>query len=162
MSDSRDALMESALGEMEELMSMRRRAMCEQPLYRGVSLPQIYILMKLLERGSMTVSELASLLSISTPSASSIVDRMEEHDLVTRSRDDVDRRVVHVDISAHGRAVVDGMMGMRRDITSRLLATMSDEELHHVVQAIEAVRRAVRCFDEAERESLAIAQVAAS
>jgi DNA-binding MarR family transcriptional regulator len=161
MSGSRDALMESALDEMEALMSMRRRAMCGEPLYRGVSLPQIYILMMLLERGSMTVSELASLLNISAPSASSIVDRMEEHDLVTRSRDDADRRVVHVDISAHGRTVVDGMMGMRRDMTSRLLATMSDEELRHVVQAIEAVRRAVSRFDEAgadaKREALVIA-----
>lgn len=154
MTVTREILMERALAETEALMSMRRRAMCDQPLYRGVSMPQIYILVTILERGSMTVSELASLLNVSTPSASSIVDRMEEHDLVTRTRDDVDRRVVHVDISAHGRTVVDGMMGMHRDITARLLATMSDEDLGHVVRGIEAVRHAVKRFDDAGAEPM--------
>jgi DNA-binding MarR family transcriptional regulator len=122
---------------------MRRRAICGQPLYRGVSMPQMYILITLLERGPTTVSELASLLSISAPSASSIVDRMEEHGMVTRERDEIDRRIVHVSISPKGRGMVDDMMGMRREFTSRLLESMSDDDLDHVVRAVEAVRRAL-------------------
>jgi DNA-binding MarR family transcriptional regulator len=141
MSHSREALLEAALTELDALMSFRRRAICNQPLHRGVSMPQIYILIMLLERGPTTVSELASLLSISAPSASSIVDRMEEHGLVIRERDEVDRRIVHVAISAKGRSVVDDTMGMRQDFTVRMLESMSDEDLHHVVRAVEAVRR---------------------
>jgi DNA-binding MarR family transcriptional regulator len=144
----REALIEQALSAVEDLGSARRRAICEQPLYRGVSMPQIHILIMLIERGPMTVSELAALLSISAPSASSILDRMEENGLVKRERDEVDRRVVHVDVTTHGRGVVDGMMGLHRDFTSRLLQSMSDEDLQHVVRAVEAVRKALGRRDE--------------
>jgi DNA-binding MarR family transcriptional regulator len=159
MSHIREALVGEALDEVEALISWRRRAICDQPLHRGVSMPQIYILITLLERGSTTVSELASLLSISAPSASSIVDRMEESGLVSRERDDIDRRIVHVAITERGRSVVDDMMGLRRDYTLRLLESMSDEDLNHVVRAVEAVRRALeRRGDAAESRPEAIAR----
>jgi DNA-binding MarR family transcriptional regulator len=154
MSSDRNRLVHDALEELDVLISIRRRAICEQPCYRGVSLPQLHILMMVLERERMTVSEIASLLNISTPSASAIVDRMEEHGLVTRQRDEIDRRVVHVAISDHGRGAVDGFMGMQRDNVRRMLGTMTLEELNHVVCAMAAVRKAVaRIRNEADLAS---------
>jgi len=124
-------------------MSYRRRAFCSQPQLREVSMPQVYILMTLRERGPLTVSELASLLDVSAPSMSAILDRMEEHEFVRRVRNMVDRRVVHVEIQDCGRAMVEDIMGAGRDMKLRVLSAMTDAELEDVVGAVRAVGNAL-------------------
>lgn len=140
---SRDVLMDDALAELNGLMSYQRRAFCARPVHRDLSMPQLYILVTLQERGPMSVSALAQLLRISTPSASSIVDRMVEHGFVERTRVAVDRRVVHVQISSHGHAVVDELAGMKRDHVQRLLGAMTDDELYDVIRGMGALSRAL-------------------
>jgi DNA-binding MarR family transcriptional regulator len=97
--------------------------------------------MRLQESGPTMVSELAHALGTSIPSASSLVDRMEEHGLVDRIRNEIDRRVVHVAISERGQAVVEEFGGPKRLQLQRLLGTMSIQELHDVIRGAEAVRR---------------------
>lgn len=148
-----DALLEEALGQMEALVSFRRRAFCAQPFHRDVSLPQLHILMSLREGGPMTVSQLAHLLGVSAPSASSLVDRMEEHALVVRERDLTDRRVVHVRISERGRNLLDEMMGMQRNRLQRVLGAMTEEELQNLIRGIHAVKSALDRIGLAETRS---------
>jgi DNA-binding MarR family transcriptional regulator len=140
---SREVLVDEVLTTLDEMMSYRRRAFCAQPLHRDISMPQFYILMTLQERDRTTMSELATLLQVSMPSASSIVDRMVDHGLIERVRDEDDRRVVHVGISDHGRALVEEISGLRRDEMQRLLLTMTDEELSDVARGVTAIRSAV-------------------
>jgi DNA-binding MarR family transcriptional regulator len=143
MSPSRNDLLGEALEEVLSLMSIQRRAFCAEPVHREVSMLQVYILFTLQERGSMTVSDLGHLLQISAPSASSIVDRMEERELVERVRDDADRRVVHVDISATGRSTIERLTGMKRDHIQSVFGLMTDDELEDVIRGSRAVRAAL-------------------
>jgi DNA-binding MarR family transcriptional regulator len=139
VNESKTELIDEAVAQIEALMSYRRRAFCDQPLTREVSLPQLHVLMRLQESGPTMVSELAHALGTSIPSASSIVDRMEEHGLVDRVRNEIDRRVVHVAISERGQAVVEEFGGPKRVQLQRLLSTMSTDELHDVIRGAEAV-----------------------
>jgi DNA-binding MarR family transcriptional regulator len=152
MTIGHEELVEEALARINGLMSYRRRALCAQPLHREVSLPQLHILMMLQEQGRMTVSELANALCVSAPSASSIVDRMERLRLVERARDAADRRVVCVEISDHGRRVVEEMAGVRRDQLQALFRTMTDGELRHVICGVEAVQRALARLHQSEED----------
>lgn len=156
MTTSRDTLVEKISSGLHALASYRMRALCDQPVLREISLPQLHVLVTLQENGPMMVSELAQLFRISPPSASSLVDRMEEHGLVQRLRDVDDRRVVHVEISDYGRGVVEDAIGMKRDHIHRLLAVMSERELRDVHRGIEAVRAALTrvadTADAADRE----------
>lgn len=138
-----DVLIEEAMAQIGRLFSYRRRAFCAQPLSREVSLPQVHLLMTLQERGPTTISALAHLLGISAPSASAIVDRLEEHDLALRERDAEDRRVVHVRITEHGRTLVAELMGMKREQVQRLLDAMTAQELSDVIKGIAAVCNAL-------------------
>lgn len=141
MSEPKTELIDQAVERIEALMSYRRRAFCAQPLTREVSLPQVHVLMRLQEGGPTMVSELAHALGTSIPSASSLVDRMEEHGLVDRVRNEIDRRVVHVAISERGRAVVEEFGGPKRVQLQRLLGTMSVRELQDVIRGVEALCR---------------------
>jgi DNA-binding MarR family transcriptional regulator len=93
MNGKREELTAEAGRRLESLMKLRRQALCNHPLPRAISLPQLSVLLTLKERGPMTVSDLATMLSISPPSASALADRMEEHGLIERERDAADRRV---------------------------------------------------------------------
>jgi DNA-binding MarR family transcriptional regulator len=125
------------------MMVERRRQFSAQPLHRGFSMVQMYILMALQERGALTMSEVALLLQVAAPSASAIVDRMEEHDLVRRIRSESDRRVVRVEIAQAGRDAVQRVMGLRAEEIRAFLDTMSAEELETVVAGLRTVRTAV-------------------
>ncbi len=146
MSESHDTLVDRASGYIDTLMSVRRRALCSNPVHRDVSLPQLYILMTLRDRGPVAVSELANLMSISTPSASTIIDRMEEHALVLRVRDTEDRRVVHVELTEHGRRTVDELAGMKREQLQGFLGSMTDDELDAVIRGAQALQQALARF----------------
>ncbi len=152
MTTPRDTLIDQALAQINALGAHRRRAICAQPRHRHMSMPQFYILMTLQERGAMTISELAHLLSVSAPSASSILDRMEEHGLVERVRDDVDRRVVHVGITQPGSHLMEEVMGLKREQMQQLLDSMTDRELEHVVEGAAAVDRALSRASESPEE----------
>lgn len=68
-----------------------------------LSYPQILVLYALLEKGSVTIGELARHLKVSQGVASRTVDRMVDKGLLDRVRDEDDRRVVHVTLSGDGR-----------------------------------------------------------
>lgn len=152
----RDGRVAQALGSVEALLSYRRRNVCSRHPVRDVSLPQFHALTSLQELGPQTVTELAHHLNVSAPSASSIVDRMEEHGLVRRERDTVDRRVVHVSIADLGRATVEEMMGHKREHMTQILEAMTDEELDAVITGIDAVRRALDRLQPAADPELAV------
>lgn len=150
MSDPELDPIDEAVAQIEALMSYRRRAFCAHPLTREVSVPQVHVLMRLDEAGPLMVSELAHLLDISLPSASSIVDRMVEHGLVERVRNEADRRVVHVAITQRGHAVVEQFGGPKSAQLRKLFVTMTPQELEHVIRGVEAVRRALERVQAAE------------
>jgi DNA-binding MarR family transcriptional regulator len=154
MTGDRDALMGTALQQLEGLMSVQRRAFCSHLPQREVSLPQLHVLMVLQQDGPMTVSELAQLLHVSAPSASALLDRMEERSLVQRVRDLTDRRVVHVEMSEHGRSVVEELTWLKQDQLQRLLGAMTEDELRDLIGGVAAVRAALSRVDKA-RESAA-------
>jgi MarR family transcriptional regulator, organic hydroperoxide resistance regulator len=143
MSNTRDALIDRAMGELELVMSYRRRNVCDGSPVRDISIPQFHALILLQEHGPRTLSDLAHDLCISAPSASSIVDRMEEHGYVVRARDSIDRRVVHVSISAEGRSVIEEIMGVKRDHSRRVLEVMTENELETVLQFVDVLRSAL-------------------
>jgi DNA-binding MarR family transcriptional regulator len=141
--NAHDQLVTEALDHLDALVALRRRQFCTQQSFRGVSLPQLHILMTVQERRRMTVSELGQLLQISAPSTSAILDRMEEHRLVHRVRDAADRRVVHVEVSERGTEVVEGFIGMKRDEMRAMLDVMTDDELSHMGRALHAIGRVI-------------------
>ncbi len=62
----------------------------------GMTLPQVFLLRLLMERGKATPKELAGLVGVTPGNVTGLVTKLEASGLVIRSRDDRDRRVVHI------------------------------------------------------------------
>jgi DNA-binding MarR family transcriptional regulator len=89
---------------------------------------------------SLTPSMLAALLLQETHSVSGLLNRLEDRDLITRTRDRQDRRVVWVGLTAAGRKVaeesIDIVLGMSKEMDVVLRGPKSNE----IVEAVRQVR----------------------
>ncbi|MEE4278634.1 MAG: MarR family transcriptional regulator [Halieaceae bacterium] len=94
------------------LISLRRilraTSMHSRKLGRSVGLtsPQLMVLRTVHERGAPTASDLARAVSLSQATITTILTHLEQRELLTRQRSDVDRRRVHVKLTEAGREVL--------------------------------------------------------
>ena len=84
------------------------------------------------------MSRLAEVLDVSVSNASGLVDRMEERGLVARTRVPEDRRVVLVQVSAAGLAMLDDAEALRDDVLTRVLHRIDAARLDASEQSVQA------------------------
>jgi DNA-binding MarR family transcriptional regulator len=70
-----------------------------------ISSQQMGILLSLRQQLASTPFELSKLLGIDTGLMTRMLDKLEAKDLIVRSRDDEDRRVVNLSLTSSGKAV---------------------------------------------------------
>jgi DNA-binding MarR family transcriptional regulator len=107
-----------------------------------MSLVHLNVLFVLSGEGPLPMNRLAELLDVSQASATGIVDRMEQRGLVTRERDDDDRRVVRVALSPQGDGLIAGIASQRRDHLARLIDSLAEADATALLQGLRAMRLA--------------------
>jgi DNA-binding MarR family transcriptional regulator len=80
---------------------------------------------------------------VNPPSVSAVLDRLEEHGLAVRRRDQDDRRVVHAALSSRGRAAAEEACGFRRQKARQLVGQLDTHELEALMTVLQAVQRVV-------------------
>ncbi len=68
----------------------------------GLTVPQILLLQTIRDKGQVTIGELASEISLSQATVTTILDRLEKRELVYRERSDQDKRKVHAHLTDRG------------------------------------------------------------
>ncbi|MHB1523222.1 MAG: MarR family winged helix-turn-helix transcriptional regulator [Candidatus Dormibacteria bacterium] len=142
--DSRSLLQEQAMEGLDRLACRQWRQGASAHMdRRGLSLHQLHLLRSLQGVGPLTVGQLAERLQVSMPSASLMLDRLEEQGLTARTRDAEDRRLVHVQLTEKGEAEVRAAAGFKREVVGRVLAHFSQGELQSLLTVLGAVERAL-------------------
>ncbi len=114
-------------------------------LFRGYDLtPSQYNVLRILrgEGAPLASLELASRLIQVVPAITGLIDRLEKRELVTRCRDEGDRRVVRVAISAKGLGLLKKIDHPLEQLHSQLLGHLSPKELQQLVRLLEKAREA--------------------
>jgi DNA-binding MarR family transcriptional regulator len=111
--------------EIERLLSagigITTRAIDETADAADLTLAQWRVLVVAAQGGSVRVGELADRLGISVPSTSRLVRRVEARGLVNATRALDDRRATDVNLTPGGRALVEAVVGRRRELIQRAL-----------------------------------------
>ena len=103
MSDSPDLLLlDERLNDLAKLYQFRS---VDDPLYRGLTVSQSYVLRRLYFQGPRTMGEIAATLGVRLSTMTGIGDQLEERGLVERVDHPADRRSLHVRITPKGRKV---------------------------------------------------------
>ncbi|TDO06611.1 DNA-binding MarR family transcriptional regulator [Mycobacterium sp. BK086] len=106
-----------------------------------LTLAQVSILMTLLDRGPIRMTELAACERVRTPTTTVAIRRLEKLGLVKRSRDPSDLRAVLVEVTPQGRVQNREALAVRRANLSALLSKLTDEERDTLVTALRPLER---------------------
>lgn len=101
---------------------------------------QFKFLRVLMTRQQCTMQELAEQLEVAPPAITAMVKRLLAQELVARTRDEQDWRVVQISLTERGQRVVALYEEFWRTHLNQLLSRLSEEELTHLREALPALR----------------------
>ncbi len=103
----------------------------------GLTGPQLWAIKVVAERGPIKVSELAKRMYLHPATVVGILDRLELRGLVSRTRSRTDRRVVDIDLTAEGRALVEEAPEVFQGVLLKGLEPLSTEKLQVIAGGLD-------------------------
>ena len=128
---------------MVELLPQMVRGFAQREsnyLSRGkISLPQLWVLEYLSRRENSPMNKLAQFLRISRPDATNLVDRLISQDLVGRTGDPGDRRVVRVHMTSKGKRILADIWNQKRRMLVEVFGKISPKDRAQYLCTLEQV-----------------------
>jgi DNA-binding MarR family transcriptional regulator len=106
------------------------------PEGHNLSTTDTWLLGRVTDRGRCRVSDLAAWQGVDKSTMTAQVQRLERHGLVSRRRDEQDRRVVLVEATPAGRAVHEKNKRAARDVVDALVADWPKREQAELVRLL--------------------------
>lgn len=129
---------------LEELFSSVRRIMRAFDLHSktllkdvGLTGPQLMILSTVTKSGRITVTEIAKQVSLSQATVTNVLTRLERQGLVTRTRDDVDKRKVDIEATEKTKEILEGGPGLLQWDFYERFSQIKDWEQSLLVYAVQ-------------------------
>lgn len=126
------------------LVGLARRGSLRDPIAAtcarlDLSAPQVHLLLSLAHDGPLTMGVLARRVAVTEKTVTGLVDRLERDGLVRRTRDDADRRVVHVRLTREGAAVARRLDAGLNEKLALLLGLLDADDRRHLFHVIETL-----------------------
>jgi DNA-binding MarR family transcriptional regulator len=113
----------------------------------GVTGPQLWALRTIYTNGSMSMGELSRSMYLHISTASGVVDRLERRGYVERSREDSDRRMVRISLTAAGKRLVQRGPEAAQGKLLHGLESLSQPEVRVIRSSLERVVRLMEIQD---------------
>ncbi len=118
----------------EALYSIRRKIASEMHHLSDemqITHPQWIVLHHVRKSGMINIKDLANLLAITSSAATQIVDGLVKRGLLLRKRNEKDRRILNIELSAKARDKFDSIKSASFNTLSALFDVLDDEELRN-------------------------------
>ena len=122
-------------GVFHQLLPLAHRELLDLDL----TAPQLKVVLLLHLNGSSKMSSLAASLGVTMATATGIVDRLVDREIVTRENSKEDRRVVVCRLSASGQELTDRLYSSSRDRARQLLEGLEQRQLKLIDSALEGL-----------------------
>ncbi|HYG58347.1 MAG TPA: MarR family transcriptional regulator [Symbiobacteriaceae bacterium] len=109
----------------------------------GLSPSQFWLLKVLEKKGPQTVTDMAVCLGMTAAGVTGLVDRLLRGHLVTRRRDEADRRIVWVELTTQGHEAIEAARHLRREILGEVFGNFSPAEMEQLVTLYEKASRSM-------------------
>jgi DNA-binding MarR family transcriptional regulator len=122
----------------KRILPLMGRIMEAQMRTPVLQLPPIHFhVLNRVDHKPYTLSELAEYTSVSSASLSRTISVMEERGWVTRTRSEEDRRMILIEITAEGKAVLLSIEARSEDFLTDTLDSLSQEELEKLMEGLD-------------------------
>lgn len=98
----------------------------------GLTGPQLWAIKVIYEHAPLNLSDLAARLYLHSTTVVGIIDRLETHDLVKRSRSKDDRRMVSIELTAKGKALIKNAPEVAQGLLVAGLEELSEARLTEI------------------------------
>ncbi|MED1866020.1 MarR family transcriptional regulator [Fictibacillus nanhaiensis] len=95
-----------------------------------LGIKQIDTLLVLLKHQNMSITEIAHKMNVSPPSVSALTDKLIKKELIKRTYNHLDRRVVTVSLTESGRLLARELQQKQHTIISTIEDPLTKEEIH--------------------------------
>jgi DNA-binding MarR family transcriptional regulator len=126
---------------LSKVFSVLRRGDANRGAAGDLTLAQLSILLTLLDKGPIRMTDLAAHERVRTPTTTVAIRRLEKLGLVKRSRDPSDLRAVLVDVTPRGLVQHREALAARRAQLAALLGKLSADDLETLTKAIGPLER---------------------
>jgi DNA-binding MarR family transcriptional regulator len=135
---------------LSKLFSVLRRGDANRGAAGDLTLAQLSILLTLLEKGPIRMTDLAAHERVRTPTTTVAIRRLEKLGLVKRSRDSSDLRAVLVEVTPRGLVQHRESLTARRAALAALLGKLSEDDLETLTKALGPMERLAGQGDDQE------------
>lgn len=136
------------LGRIEEVLVALRRVIRATDMHSrhlakttGLTAPQILLLQTIRDRGQVTIGELATDMSLSQATVTTILDRLEKRQLVYRRRSETDKRKVHAYLTEEALAVLETAPVPLQDQFARQFGELEEWEQTMIISSLQRIAR---------------------
>lgn len=99
--------------------------------------PQFIALQWLIDEGDLTIGDLSKKMSLACSTITDLIDRMEKNQLVTRVKDENDKRIVRVKVKEKSYKLVDEVLLKRRKYLDDKLKDFKEQDKLFLKQNLE-------------------------
>jgi len=142
-------------GDLQQVLSklfnvMRRRVEIPKDAEAGadLTLAQLSILLTLLDRGPIRMTELAAHERVRTPTTTVAIRRLEKLGLVKRSRDPSDLRAVLVNVTPRGLVQHREALEARRQVLVAMMSKLTPEDIDNISKALAPLEKLATSNDD--------------
>lgn len=136
------------LGRIEEVLVALRRVIRATDMHSkhlakttGLTAPQILLLQTIRDRGQVTIGELATDMSLSQATVTTILDRLEKRSLVYRQRSDTDKRKVHAYLTDEAMGILETAPVPLQDQFARQFGALEEWEQSMIIASLQRIAR---------------------
>lgn len=100
---------------------------------------EFVILRALMHSSPQTASQIASEVDVTSSHVTAVSDRLVEKEYISRTRSDLDRRIVNLEITEQGRIVANKLEVLRKQYYKEKFAPWNDEEIKLVAMLLHRI-----------------------
>ena len=141
-------LRDSPLNSIEDVLVALRRVIRATDLHSkhlakttGLTSPQILLLQTIRDQGEVTIGEIASEMSLSQATVTTIMDRLEKRGLVYRERSKTDKRKVHAHLTNDALETLKSAPIPLQDQFARQFENLQDWEQAMIISSLQRVAK---------------------
>ncbi|UKS24673.1 MarR family transcriptional regulator [Paenibacillus sp. HWE-109] len=106
-------------------------------LHTDLTRPQLFLLFMIAKEGMPKQTHLAEKMGVKPSAITVMIDRLVQSGHVVRKHHETDRRIVLVEVTDTGKAIIKLTEDVQRDIIARGLSQLTPEDRHVLVSAFE-------------------------
>jgi MarR family transcriptional regulator, organic hydroperoxide resistance regulator len=107
----------------------------------SLTVPQVKSLFFITDRGTTNFKNLATALKVTQSNLTGVIDRLVDQDMVSRTENPEDRRMVLLKATDRGEALVSDLRERRISHLSQALSDLSTEDLDFIVRGLSLLAR---------------------